>query len=320
MASPKKNKKKTEAAKPAATRVRKDASYKSFRLSKRIQPGTQKSLPKARALLVDSVRLLAANWRIFAMVLAVYGFLTIVFVRLATGGLDIGFLREDFELTYGNDSGFVAGLAIFSTLLQSVGSANSDITSMYQFILLLIAGLALIWTLRQIYAHAETSLKGAYYDGTHAVVPFLLVLGVLSLQLLPMIIGFWVFATVTSGGIAVTGQEQFVWSVILFLLGVLSLYMLCSSVFALFIVTIAKMTPLKALRSARQLVLHRRWTVMRKILFLPFAFLIAAAVIFLPLIMVSWLNWLVDPLFFIATIVGFGVIVTYMYGLYRELL
>ena len=70
----------------------------------------------------------------------------------------------------------------------------------------------------------------------------------------------------------------------LFFLALLSLYMICSSLFALYIVTLPNVTPMKALRSARQLVLHRRFLVLRKILFMPLALLVLGAIIMIPLI------------------------------------
>ena len=60
--------------------------------------------------------------------------------------------------------------------------------------------------------------------------------------------------------------------------------MLCSSLFALYIVTLPDMTPLKALRSARQLVRYRRPLVFRKLLYLPVALLVIASVIMIPVI------------------------------------
>ncbi len=53
---------------------------------------------------------------------------------------------------------------------------------------------------------------------------------------------------------------------IFFLLAMLTLIYVKSSLFALYIVTLPDMTPMKALRSARELARYRRWTVLRKIL------------------------------------------------------
>ena len=54
--------------------------------------------------------------------------------------------------------------------------------------------------------------------------------------------------------IAIGALEKAIWWIFLGLTGLLSAYMISSSVFALFISTLPNMTPMKALRSARNLV------------------------------------------------------------------
>src|SRR5205823_2479549 len=109
-----------------------------------------------------------------------------------------------------------------------------------------------------------------------------------------------------------------IWAVLFIILSFVSLYMLSASVFALYIVTLPDMTPLKALRSARELVHHRRWTVLRKILWLPLLLLIIAAVVMVPIIIV--LTPLAQWIFFLLTMLALLAVHGYMYTLYRELL
>jgi hypothetical protein len=94
--------------------------------------------------------------------------------------------------------------------------------------------------------------------------------------------------------------------------------MLASSLFALYIVTLPGMTPIRALRSARGLVRYRRWTVIRKILWLPLLLLLVAAVIMLPIII--WLTAVAQWVFFILSMFALLAVHSYMYALYRELL
>jgi hypothetical protein len=94
--------------------------------------------------------------------------------------------------------------------------------------------------------------------------------------------------------------------------------MVTSSVFALYIVTLPNVTPMAALRSARDLVLHRRWLIMRKVLFLPVALLVIAAIIMVPVIILS--PAVAEWLFFGLSMLALAVVHSYMYGLYRELI
>jgi hypothetical protein len=118
--------------------------------------------------------------------------------------------------------------------------------------------------------------------------------------------------------VAVTLLEQVLWLAVWFVLGVTSLYMISSSLFALYIVTLPDMAPLAALRSARQLVAHRRWAVMRKIIFLPLALMILAAVLVLPIILFA--TPLAAVVFFLISMLFLPFAHSYMYALYRALL
>jgi hypothetical protein len=141
---------------------------------------------------------------------------------------------------------------------------------------------------------------------------------VVGLQLIPLLVGSTLYAVVTTNGIAVTVIEKLIWLFVFGVLALWTLYMLSSSLFALYIVTLPDMTPLKALRSARELVRHRRWTVLRKILWLPLALLLIAAVLMVPIII--WLTPLAQWLFFVLTMFVLVAVHGYMYTLYRELL
>jgi hypothetical protein len=145
-----------------------------------------------------------------------------------------------------------------------------------------------------------------------------LVLLIVSLQLLPLLIGSSLYSLVITNGIAVNALEKGLWLVFFLALALWTLYMISASLFALYIVTLPEMTPLKALRSARELVRGRRWTVLRKILYLPLLLLVVAAIIMVPIII--WLTALAQWVFFLLTMFSLIAIHTYMYNLYRELL
>ena len=141
---------------------------------------------------------------------------------------------------------------------------------------------------------------------------------VIGLQLIPFLIGGFLYSAVISNGIAVDALENILSALVFLLLALASLYMVCSSVFALYVVTLPDMTPMKALRSARELVRYRRWTVLRKLLFLPITLLVIAAVIMLPIILV--VTPIAEWTYFVLTMMALAVIHSYMYALYRELL
>lgn len=259
------------------------------------------------------------NKELFVGISLIYGILNLLLAQGLSGGTDISSLKSSLNQVFNGNLGFLAsGLGVFVTMVGSAGNNTDQTTGAYQSILAVVGSLALIWALRQVVAGNRPRVRDAFYDGMQPLVPFLLVLLMISIQLLPLIIGSSLYALVINNGIAVAAGERLIWAVVCILLALWSLYMLSSSVFALYIVTLPEMTPLKALRSARQLVRRRRWKVLRKILCLPVILLLVALIIMLPII--SWITPLARWMFFALTMLALAAAHAYMYTLYRELL
>lgn len=257
--------------------------------------------------------------KLFAGITLVYGLLNLVLVQSSIGGADISSVKDSLSQAAGGHlGGLSTGLGVFAVLLSGGGSSFNTGASAYQLILFVIASLAVIWALRQLLAEAKVRVKDAYYQGMYPFVPFVLVLAVIGLQLIPLLVGSGLYQIVVGNGIAIRPVERLFWALLYFVLAMSSLYMLSSSVFALYIVTLQDMTPVKALRSARDLVRGRRWTVLRKVLYLPLLLLVVASAIMLPVIL--WLTPLAQAVFFLWTMFALVAAHAYLYTLYRELL
>jgi hypothetical protein len=319
MAEKTKSTKKSSTQKAAAgSRKLKPSSYKSFRLQKRIRH-QHSELSGAFRLFKQSMVPLRKNWKLFMGITLIYGLLTIVLVRGIGGGLNLTELKDSLKEGFeGQFASLAAGVTLFSYLLGSAGTSSSATGGVYQTLLIIIVSLATIWLLRQLMADNKVRVRDSFYKGMFPLVPFVLVLLVIGLQLIPLMMGSWVYSTVVNNAIAVNTLEKSIWLIFFLLLAVLSLYMIASSLFALYIVTLPDMTPMKALRSARQLVLHRRFLVLRKVLFLPLVLLILAAIIMIPLIV--FLTPIAEWVFFGLSMFVVVLIHSYMYTLYRELL
>ncbi len=303
---------------PVKSRRLKTPKYQSFRVSRRIKNPHPK-LPSGIKLFITSWKAIKSNWRLFIGISLVYGLLTLVLVRGLSSGTNIQDLKDALSDTFsGSFGGLTTSAVLFSYLIGSTNDSPTPAGGVYQTILLLITSLASIWALRQILAGNKIKAKDAFYKGLYPLAPFMLVLLTIGLQLIPLLLGSWIYGTVIANGIAVSVLEKVMWGALFFSTATLSFYMICSSIFALYIVTLPDMTPLKALRSARQLVLHRRWVVLRKVLFLPLILLVLAALIFMPLVIV-WAAG-VEWIFFAMSMFLVIIIHSYMYNLYRALL
>jgi hypothetical protein len=267
-----------------------------------------------------TMSLVRDNWKLIGGIVLVYGVIDIILVRGITGGADVRELKQEFNQLFHGTLGHVAtGFSIFALLVTSSTSASaSTSSSAYESFLILAVSLALIWAYRQVLAGKKVRIRDSFYRGMYPIIPFILVLGVVALELLPLVGGGWLYSIVLENGIAVNGPEQLLCFLIFVAFVMLSIYMVCSSVFALYIVTLPDMTPLKALRTARQLVRYRRWSVMRKFLFLPFILLLLSSLFMFPFIL--FLAVAAQWIFFGLTMFMLAAAHGYMYTLYRELL
>lgn len=297
-------------------RILQSPQYSSFRLQKRIKT-TKPKLPSTKALCQQTVQILKGNKKFFAIFTILYGVLTFVFIQSSVSTID---LAEAQRLIGNNLGALPTSLVLYSGLLTNSIQVSSQIAALYQFVLILIFSLAVIYGLRHMYGKQarKVGVKESLYKGMTPLIPILLVLAVVALQLLPMSLGTSIYSTVINAGLAVTGIERMVWLVFMLLLALLTLYMISSSLFALFIVTLPNMTPMRALRASRELVRFRRLEVIRKLILLPLILLILLGIVVVPFI--AFLPAAAQPVFFVASALVLPTVLTYLYNLYRSML
>lgn len=276
-------------------------------------------LPSAWRLLVRSVDLFWQRKWLFLGIMLTYGILNFALVKGFSIGADISSLKDQVSQGLGGNVGQLAtGLSVFAVLTATSGNGTSTTAGSYQFMLGLIVSLAMLWSIRQVMSGNAVRLKDAFYRGMYPLVPFILVLLVVILEFIPVLLGGGLYAIVVSTGIAASTGELLLWAIPLVVLGFITCYLLSSSVFGLYIVTLPDMTPLKALRAAKQLVRYRRGQVFRKLLFLPVFFLLVSIIVMLPVIIfvAPAAQWV----FFALSILGLPALHLYMYTLYKALL
>lgn len=298
----------------------KKQNYRSFRLQKRIKQ-VHTPLPSARLLMLDSIKTLRTNWRFFGGVSLIYGLLLLVFVRGVGGGIDVVSTKDLINQSLGEGaSNWSTSFNIFTDLAGGTSMSNNDLTSLYQTIIVIICSLVVIWGLRQVHTKGVKTLKAkdGFYNGMYPLVPVLLVVFVVALQFLPMTLAVSLYATTVGSGLAITAVEQLLWITLASLMTLLSLYMLASSIFAIYIATLPRMEPIQALRTARKLVAHRRFIVVRKLLLLPIVLMLLLGLIVIPFI--AFVPVVAELVFFALSILLLPLGHAYIYNLYRSLL
>ena len=309
--------KKVTVPQKSASRKLKQSDYRSFRLEKRIKHSGP-VLPSARKILVSSIKHILEHKKLYLGIALVYMIVTIVLVRGFVFTSDLSIAKESIEeLLKGATGKAAASLTVFGILLGSNNPA-SQVAGLYQAIIIVITSLAFIWALRQTHAGETITVKDAFYKSTYPLIPFVIVLLFIGLQLLPIVAANFLYSATVGSGVAVSAIEVLLWVLLSFLLVLWSLYMVTSSAFALYISTLPDMTPRRAIKSAKALVQYRRWTVMRKVIFIPVVLLLITALIEIPIIL--FITPLAETVFLILTGIGVVVFHSYMYLLYRELL
>ena len=206
-------------------------------------------------------------------------------------------------------------------LAQFFGSNAQGIAAAYQYILLVIVSLSTIWLLRQLLSDnppARLRVRDAFYQGMYPLIPFVLVLLVLTLELIPLIIGSYIYGIVIQNGIAVGVIQAIIWLLVLLLGATVTCWLLATHFFALYIVTLPNMTPVRALRSAKQLSRGQRPNILRKSFVLLLVIVVLVTVLLIPIVLL--LPKLTGLLLFALGVLALPFAHSYFYMMYRELL
>lgn len=271
-------------------------------------------------LLRSSVGLVLANFKIFGGVTVLYALLTLLLYQGSAVVGDFAAIKEELTSQYPGPVGQLStGVALLGLLLYESNSNTASVSGAYQTFLTIVTSLAVIWLLRQVAAGESTvRIRDGFYKGMYPLVPSFLIVVLIVIQLLPLVLGASIFSNTVAKGITTNVIETVLWSLPLIGGFVYTMYLLTSSVIAAYIVTLPDMTPMKALRSAKQLVIGRRLMVTRKLLFLPLALFVLFGLAIVPLILVlpSTAPWV----FLMLSLFAIVIIHSYLYSFYRELL
>ena len=272
-------------------------------------------LPPGWKLFRQALQLLWRHRKLFLGITGIYAVLSVLLVQNLDSSLSVSSLQS---VIGGSADRLSKGVVTVQWLASGSGSTTSQTSNVFQGILFISVSLAIIWALRQVMTGHHVRIRDAFYRGMYPVVPVLLVAVVFILQLLPASVGLGIYNVVLMYSFAAQSIEKILWAIPVISLVLLSLYVMTSSTIALYIATLPDITPIAALKSARGLVHHRRWVVLRKLLFLSITLAVIWGVLAIPVLLLAPLlaPWLV----FVLGVLTVPVVHAYIYLLYRELL
>lgn len=220
-------------------------------------------------------------------------------------------------------------LLIVSTLTGSTSSL-SEAQQLMSIILILFMWLACVWMLRNILAGKKFKVRDALYSSGSPVLATMVVFVLISIQLIPVVIGLFGYgAAIATGLLVAGGVESMMFWVAFGLLILLSIYWITGSIFALIIITLPGMYPYQAIKTSGDLVVGRRLRLMFRLVWMIIVSLLGWILIIPIVLFDGWLknvtdfvDWLPVVPFFIhvastLTILWFS---AYIYLLYRKVI
>lgn len=306
---------------------RRSSPHRSFRITRKSEIRYYETIPATWWLMVRTVKLLKREWKKALPLVAIFAPLA----WIVTGIFSEQFaaLKDSLTLFEGTLNLSEELVALGTGFVVSQGTIPQDALILLN-ILGLIAWLSFVWIARYSYAGKPTSMREALYTSPSAFVPFLLLVILLVIQLIPIMLAAVIFFSLQGGGFTQTTLERALFIVLGALLLVFSFYFIVSTLMALQVATLPGMYPWRALRNARKLVTNRRFAVLRKVVMLPIVIIIFFAVTVIPLLYFDklicaegscWSTATILPLgYYIVVGISIAFASTYLYVIYRALL
>lgn len=188
-------------------------------------------------------------------------------------------------------------IALPVSLLTLSASVSGDGTATaYISLVSVVMDLALLWAINHLHI-APPTIREAYYQGTAAIVPFMLVVLVLTIELIPLSIGAWLLGTGLAPTVAIQPVEKLLIGLVGASLATPSLWWLSRDIFGIFHVLRPNTRPVQALKASRQAVKGRTWLVMGRLIILVLAML---ALISVPSVLLVWAHSVHQQTFYLS--------------------
>jgi hypothetical protein len=272
--------------------------HRSFRITRRRDYARSLQLPGLFAFTHHVNRTVWGYRRVLLWLGVVYAVLTIVLVGIGSqetySALTSTLNETGAEIFQGNAGQLGEAALLFATIGTSgLTGSLSETQQVYAGILGLMVWLTTVWLLRNLLAGHKVRMRDGLYSAGAPIVSTFLVALVLLIQLLPIGLAAIGYSAASGAGLLNGGVEAMLFWVAAVLLGVLSLYWITSTFFALIMVTLPGMYPMRALRTAGDMVVGRRVRILGRILWMVLALAVAWAIVLIPIIMLdSWVKGL----------------------------
>jgi len=307
--------------------------HRSFRITQRRDYKRSLKLPGYFAFTNSVLKTIWDNRKTFGLLALTSALATALAVGLASQDT-YSALRGTLNLTSGDMfNGALgefgkAGLLLITSATGGISQNLSDIQQVYSGIITLLTWLTSVWLLRNILAGHKVKLRDGLYNSGSPILPtFIVALSFIAPALL-LSLGLIFYSAAATSGLLAGGVEAMLFWAAELVLAVISVYWIISTFFALVIITLPGMYPLRALKIAGDMVVGRRLRILYRLLWAAISTVIIWSVVMIPIIMFdSWLkgvwsavSWVpIVPIALLAlSTITIIFLSSYVYLLYRK--
>ncbi|HEY8993016.1 MAG TPA: hypothetical protein VIM37_04205 [Candidatus Microsaccharimonas sp.] len=266
--------------------------HRSFRVTRRRDYRRSLQLPGYFSFTHYVSKTIWKHKKVFLWLAVVYAVLTAVFIGIgsqeAYSTLTSTLQDTGSEIFQGNLGQIGQAALIFVSIGTSgLTSTPTEAQQIYVVILGLLVWLTTVWLLRNLLAgHRVKTRDGLYSAGAPIVATFQVAL-VMIVQLIPIALAVIAYTSASTTGLLNSGVAAMLFWVVASLLTIMSLYWITSTFFALIIVTLPSMYPMKALKTAGDMVVGRRLRILLRILWMFGVVFAVSAIILIPVILID---------------------------------
>ena len=307
--------------------------HRSFQLTRRRDYRRSLNLAGYWKFTHDVWLLLWRNKRLFGLLVLWYIVLSAIVAGVASQDaytqLSAAFKSAGQNVAGGNLGPLgQAAIVYVSAISGTLNSQLDPAQQAYAWLLGLLAWLTIVWLLRALMAGQKPRLRDGIYSAGAPIMATFLVLIVVAVQVFPIVIASIGYSAATSTGLLDGGIEAMLFWAAASLLVALSLYWMSSSLIALVIVTLPGMYPIRALRTAGDLVTGRRLRILLRLLWMAMIVAIVWTVVMIPAILLNNLLISAAPGVAVIPIIPYLLLImgaltvlfvaSYVYVLYRK--
>lgn len=270
--------------------------HRSFRRTRRRDYARSLSLPGYWTFSNDVLHLLRRHWKLFGLLVLAYAALSAIFVGIASQESYSALtdtLKSTGDQVFDGNWGELgkASLLFIATVSGSISPTPDAAQQVTSGLIALLTWLTVVWLLRNILAGHAVRLRDGIYSSASPLVSTFVVTLVLIVQLLPLALALIGYSAAQATGLLSGGVEAMLFWVAASLLALLSLYWVTSTLIALVVVTLPGMYPLRAVKTAGDLVIGRRLRILLRWLWMLLGLGLFWVLIMIPIILLdTWLK------------------------------